>query len=124
MASLRTPGAGVAIRGLAASAMVAVHGAFWPLFGVGLPFIAITYFAMQEVRRLRPAQVARFMGWATATYGAGPIAGPPLAAALLARRLTPAAGVGLSLEIAAWALVMGALVYGAMVWRYSVAKRM
>ena len=89
-------------------------------FLLGLPFTMITYFAMQEVRRLRPAHAASYMGMATAFYGAGQIAGPPLVAALLARSLTPGAGFNLSLEVAAYALVLGAAIYGCMVWRYSV----
>lgn len=55
------------------------------------------------------------MGLLTALYGLGQIVGPPLAAAVLrARAATPAAGLTLSLEIAAAALVLGALGYGAM----------
>ena len=89
-------------------------------FLLGLPFTAITYFAMQEIRRLRPAHAASYMGMATAFYGTGQIAGPPLVAALLARSLTPGAGFNLSLEVAACALVLGAAIYGWMVWRYPV----
>jgi fucose permease len=54
------------------------------------------------------------MGLLTALYGLGQIVGPPLAAAMLARAATPAAGFTLSLEIAAAALVLGALAFGAM----------
>ena len=89
-------------------------------FLLGLPFTAITYFAMQEIRRLRPAHAASYMGMATAFYGTGQIAGPPLVAALLARSLTPGAGFNLSLKVAACALVLGAAIYGWMVWRYPV----
>ena len=89
-------------------------------FLLGLPFTAITYFAMQEIRRLRPAHAASYMGMATAFYGTGQIAGPPLVAALLARSLTPGAGFNLSLEVAACALVLGAAIYGSMVWQYPV----
>lgn len=92
-------------------------------FLLGLPFTAITYFAMQEVRRLRPAHAASYMGLATAVYGAGQIAGPPLVAALLARSSTPGAGFNLSLTVAASALVLGATVYGCMVWLHPVASR-
>lgn len=87
---------------------------------LGLPFTAITFFAMQEVRRIRPQAPAALMGLLTALYGLGQIVGPPLAAALLARAATPAAGFTLSLEIAAGALVLGALAYGAMVHLWPV----
>jgi hypothetical protein len=52
---------------------------------LGIPFTAITFFAMQEVRRLKPATAASFMGLLTATYGVGQILGPPLVAVLLKR---------------------------------------
>ncbi|HSV53882.1 MAG TPA: YbfB/YjiJ family MFS transporter [Burkholderiaceae bacterium] len=85
---------------------------------LGLPFTAITFFAMQEVRRLRPAQTASTMGLLTAVYGLGQIVGPPLAAALLARSRTPGEGFTLSLEIAAAALLVGAAIYALMSQRY------
>jgi MFS family permease len=78
---------------------------------LGLPFTAITFFALQEVRRLRPAHAPSFIGLFTATYGVGQIVGPPLAAALVARSPSAARGFDLSLQIAAGALVLGALVY-------------
>jgi MFS family permease len=78
---------------------------------LGLPFTAITFFAMQEVRVLRPQQAASTMGLLTAMYGVGQIVGPPLAAAMLARSATPGLGFNRSLEIAAAALVVGALLY-------------
>jgi MFS family permease len=81
---------------------------------LGLPFTAITFYAMQEVRRLRPAQASSFMGLATAAYGLGQIAGPPLAAALVARSADAAAGFSLSLGIAAASLALGATMYAAM----------
>jgi len=78
---------------------------------LGLPFTAITFFAMQEVRRLRPVAPASLMGLLTALYGLGQIVGPPLASALLQRSGSAALGFKLSLEIAASALVAGALLY-------------
>jgi MFS family permease len=78
---------------------------------LGLPFTAITFFAMQEVRRLRPQQVSSAIGLLTAMYGVGQIVGPPLAAALLARSPTPGIGFTRSLEIAAATLLLGALLY-------------
>ena len=85
---------------------------------LGLPFTAITFFAMQEVRRLRPALVASFMGLMTAMYGIGQIVGPPLVAWLLRRSASAGEGFTLSLEIAAGALLFGAAMYAAMmkVW--------
>jgi MFS family permease len=87
---------------------------------LGLPFTAITFFAMQELRRLRPAQAPAYMGLATASYGIGQIVGPPLAAAMLARSRTPGEGFTLSLEIAACALLLGTLIYGLLVRLYPV----
>lgn len=91
----------------------------WPTLGgfalgsllLGLPFTAITFFAMQEVRRLRPAHAASTMGLLTALYGLGQIVGPPLTAALLHRSGSAAAGFTLALEIAAAALIVGVLLY-------------
>jgi Uncharacterised MFS-type transporter YbfB len=87
---------------------------------LGLPFTAITFFGMQEVRRLRPAQAPSYIGLLTALYGLGQIIGPPLAAAMLARSRTPGEGFTLSLEIAAGALAAGALLFAAMTRLYPV----
>ncbi|WP_332827423.1 YbfB/YjiJ family MFS transporter [Ramlibacter sp.] len=89
---------------------------------LGLPFTAITFFGMQEVRRVRPQQAASFMGLLTAVYGAGQIAGPPLAAWLVARSATPAAGFALSLWIATGLLVFGALLYLALAHRFPMPR--
>jgi MFS family permease len=78
---------------------------------LGLPFTAITFFAMQEVRRLKPHNVASYTGLLTAVYGLGQIAGPPLAAWLLSRSATVAQGFNLALEIAASSLVLGAVMF-------------
>jgi MFS family permease len=83
---------------------------------LGLPFTAITFFAMQEVRRLRPQQATAFMGLLTAAYGLGQIAGPPGAAWLVAHSGDAAAGFDRALWIAAALLVLGAGVYAAMAW--------
>lgn len=88
---------------------------------LGLPLTAITFFALQEARRLRPAAPSGLIGLVTATYGLGQIVGPPLAAALLARSRNPAEGFALSLEIAAGGLVLGALAYLAMARMYPTA---
>ena len=81
---------------------------------LGLPFTAITFFATQEVRRLRPQHVSSYVGVITISFGLGQIAGPPLAAALVARSGTPAEGFALSLWIAAAALAVGAVLYAVM----------
>jgi MFS family permease len=90
---------------------------------LGLPFTAITFFAMQEVRRLRPAAAASTMGLLTAMYGIGQIAGPPLVAGLLQRSPSLGAGFTLSLEIAAGTLLAGALMYVWMARAYPVLVR-
>ena len=88
---------------------------------LGLPFTAITFFALQEVRRLRPASPTGLTGLITAMYGLGQIVGPPLATALLARSAA-SRGFGPSLEIAAAALVLGAAIYAAMTRMYPLVK--
>lgn len=87
---------------------------------LGIPFTAITFFAMQEARRLRPTTAASLMGLLTATYGAGQILGPPLVAVLLRHTRSASDGFSLSLEIAASALLVGVVVYGWMVRAYPV----
>ena len=78
---------------------------------LGLPFTAITFFAIQEVRRLRPAHAASFIGLATAMYGLGQIVGPPLVALLLRHSGSADAGFTRSLQVAMGSLLVGALVY-------------
>ena len=87
---------------------------------LGLPFTAITFFAIQEVRRLRPAAAAGFIGLLTAAYGVGQIMGPPLVALLLRHTATTGEGFTLSLEIAATALLVGAALYAWLVRAYPV----
>lgn len=88
---------------------------------LGLPFTAITLFAMQEARRLRPAQATSLMGLLTAGYGIGQILGPPLVALMLQYTANAAAGFALSLEIAAGSLLFGAALYG-LLWRFFPAE--
>src|SRR3954454_8747974 len=78
---------------------------------VGMFITSISFFAMQEARRLRPHRASWFMGLLTALYGIGQIAGPPLTAALLARMPSLAEGFGWSLGVAAAALMIGACLY-------------
>jgi len=90
---------------------------------LGLPFTAITFFAMQEVRRIRPVRTASTIGLVTAIYGIGQIVGPPLAARLVGSSRDAAAGFALALEIAAGTLVVGALVFCAMSRAYPQRER-
>ena len=78
---------------------------------LGIPFTANTFFAMQEVRRLRPAQPAAYIGLLTAVYGVGQIVGPPLVALLLRSSATPGEGFTRALLIAMSALLVGAAMY-------------
>ena len=89
---------------------------------LGLPFTAITFFALQEVRRLKPEAAASYMGLMTATYGTGQIVGPQLAAWLLQGQRTPGEAFTLALEIAAAALLLGAGLYGVLVRAYPVRQ--
>jgi hypothetical protein len=94
-------------------------GVWWPsLTGfavgsllVGLPFTAITLFAMQEVRRVRPLGVSGGIGLLTAVYGLGQIAGPPWVAVMLERSATTGQGFALALETAAGSLLLGIALY-------------
>ncbi len=85
---------------------------------LGLPFTAITFFALQEARHQWPQAAAGFTGLLTALYGIGQIAGPPMAAALLARAGSQAQGFEWALGVAGCVLLVGAGVYWAMAWRW------
>lgn len=87
----------------------------WPSLGgfalgsilLGLPFTAITLFAMREAHRLALATRSpanRLIGLLTAAYGLGQIAGPPLATQLVKQTGT----FSPSLLAAAGALILGA----------------
>lgn len=89
---------------------------------VGIPFTAITYFAMQETRRIRPHHVASTIGLLTALYGLGQIFGPPLAAYLVRQSISTAAGFALSVQIAAASLLLGALMFAALIRCYPVRR--
>ncbi|WP_322043122.1 YbfB/YjiJ family MFS transporter [Paraburkholderia sp. J67] len=77
---------------------------------IGLPFTAITLFAMREARILRGDHAAALMGYATGAYGIGQILGPLVAAPLAAS----SGSFSPSLWLAALSLVVGAL---GLVWR-------
>ena len=83
----------------------------WDLL-IGLPFTAITLFAMQEVRRLRPQGASSFIGLLTAVYGLGQILGPPWVSYVLNRSANPAQGFAISLQTAAASLLLGIALYG------------
>ncbi|RYY91887.1 MAG: YbfB/YjiJ family MFS transporter, partial [Comamonadaceae bacterium] len=76
--------------GYAMQAAGVVLSVVWPTlwgFGLGslllgLPFTAVTLFAMREARRLRGNAAAGLIGFATASYGLGQIVGPLFAAPL------------------------------------------
>jgi predicted MFS family arabinose efflux permease len=71
---------------------------------IGLPFTAITLFAMREARRLYGDDAAGLMGYATAAYGLGQIAGPLVAAPIAAHT----GSFTLALWLAAGSLLAGA----------------
>jgi len=85
---------------------------------LGLPFTAITFFALQEARYQWPLAGAGFTGLMTALYGIGQIAGPPMAAALLARAGSRAQGFDWALGVAGSVLLLGAVLYAVMAWRW------
>jgi hypothetical protein len=60
----------------------------------GMPFTAITLFAMREARRLRGNSSAGLIGYATGSYGADQILGPLGTAAAL--------GIGAALFTHVW----------------------
>jgi predicted MFS family arabinose efflux permease len=102
-----------------------VLGVVWPTVPgfavgsllIGLPFTAITLFAMREARRLRHNEAAGLMGYATASYGAGQIAGPLIAAPIAAYT----GSFAIALLLAAMVLVAGAVML-IMVWRRAAAR--
>jgi predicted MFS family arabinose efflux permease len=80
---------------------------------LGLPFTAITLFAMRDARRLRGNAAAGLIGYATASYGVGQILGPLFAAPLAQRT----GSFTLPLLVAAAALAFGALLFVWVWWR-------
>jgi len=85
---------------------------------LGLPFTAITFYALQEARRVWPAAGDSFPGLLTAAYGIGQIVGPPMVAWMLHHAATQGQGFVYGLGVAAAALGVGAVVYAAMAWRW------
>ncbi len=82
---------------------------------VGVPFTAISFFAMNEVRRIRSNHHARYMGLLTAVFAVGQIMGPPIVGAILHHQTSIDAGFALALSIASIALVIGAGIFVAMI---------
>lgn len=85
---------------------------------LGLPFTAITFYALQEARRVWPSAGDSFPGLLTAAYGIGQIAGPPMVAWMLHHTATQGEGFVYGLAVAASALVVGSALYAAMAWRW------
>ena len=81
---------------------------------LGMPFTAITLFAMRDARRLRGNAAAGLIGYATASYGVGQIIGPLFAAPLAQRT----GSFQLPLLVAAAALALGAALF-VVVWSKS-----
>ncbi len=103
----------------ALQALGVVFSVAWPTIAgfalgsllLGMPFTAITLFAMREARRLRGNAAAGLIGYATASYGVGQIIGPLFAAPLAQRT----GSFQLPLLVAAAALALGAVLF-AVVW--------
>jgi MFS family permease len=85
---------------------------------LGLPFTAITLFAMQEARRLRPHNASTLIGLLTAAYGLGQIIGPPMVAWLLQHSTSPGQGFAWSLQAAASGLALGGALFAALARRH------
>ena len=115
---------GVQALGIVASALSpTVLGFVLGSVLVGLPFTALTLFAVQEVRRLDTLSPASFIGLITAVYGLGQILGPLMVPWVMRHSSSRAEGFTTSLEVAAAVLVLGALMYLFMAWRYPLAPR-
>jgi len=82
---------------------------------LGMPFTAITLFAMREARRLRGNAAAGLIGYATASYGVGQIIGPLFAAPLAQR----SGSFAQPLLAAAGVLALGAMLFAG-VWAKSL----
>jgi MFS family permease len=91
---------------------------------LGFPFTAITLFALQEARRLRPHAAASAMGLVTTLWALGQSLGPPLVAALLLQSGGDAhAAFQRSLTVAAAVLLVGASMFAASAWAWPASAR-
>lgn len=80
---------------------------------LGMPFTAITLFAVRDARRLRGNAAAGLIGYATASYGIGQILGPLFAAPLAHRT----GSFAVPLLVAALGLSIGSLLFARVWWR-------
>ncbi|MGJ7578823.1 YbfB/YjiJ family MFS transporter [Variovorax sp. RHLX14] len=79
---------------------------------LGMPFTAITFFAMRDARRLRGNSASGLIGYCTAAYGVGQILGPLFAAPLAQRT----GSFAVPLLAAAFVLAVGSILF-LVVWR-------
>ncbi|RZL61015.1 MAG: YbfB/YjiJ family MFS transporter [Variovorax sp.] len=86
---------------------------------LGMPFTAITLFAVREARRLRGNAAAGLIGYATASYGVGQILGPLFAAPLAQRT----GSFAIPLLVAAGVLALGSVLFGLVWWRSRRIRR-
>lgn len=84
---------------------------------LGLPFTALTMFAMRDARRLRGNAAAGLIGYATASYGVGQILGPLFAAPLAEKT----GSFALPLVVAAASLGLGGLLFVHVWWQSRAA---
>lgn len=113
--------------GYTLQALGAVLSVTWPTIEglalssllLGMPFTAITLFAMREARRLRGNSSAGLIGYATGSYGAGQILGPLFAAPLAQRT----GSFAVPLLGAAAALGIGAALFTHVWWHSQGAKQ-
>ena len=96
----------------------AVGFAFGSLL-LGMPFTAITLFAVRDARRLRGNAAAGLIGYATASYGVGQILGPLFAAPLAHRT----GSFAVPLLVAAAALALGSMLFAGVWWRARAIPR-
>ncbi|MPM54728.1 hypothetical protein SDC9_101508 [bioreactor metagenome] len=84
---------------------------------LGLPFTVITFFGLQEARRLWPSSADSFAALVSVLYGVGQIAGPPMVAWLL-HHSPEGQGFERGLALAALSLVVGAVMYAISAMRW------
>lgn len=78
---------------------------------LGLPFTAITLFAVRDATRQRPNSATAYIAFLSAALGVGQIAGPPFTAWLVSVSPDPATGFAHALECAGAGLALGAALY-------------